>query len=142
MGIKITGEAPDFDDFEKKLQRRLDAVGADVKDTIDKRTRSGRGIKGSFKPYTKSYAEYRVSKGRQKRPVNLTFTGKMLQNMTWKTYKAGSRITIEFFFSSATEATKAAANHKIRPWFGLSKREEGKFRDEIQKLLDEVIENA
>jgi hypothetical protein len=49
---------------------------------IRERTAKGIDVNGSpFKPYTKRYAKFRVKKGRNPSPVDLTMSGRLLNSM-------------------------------------------------------------
>ncbi|MAE21986.1 MAG: hypothetical protein CMK92_06095 [Pseudomonas sp.] len=108
----------------KKMKSRLNkgmAEGTEVfakelKSLILTRTAKGTGVNGSFKKYTKKYAELKGDP-----TVNLSNTGKMLGAMKVKkinknTYRVG--------FSNKKEETKAGHVGKIRPFMGLNKNEE------------------
>lgn len=79
-------------------------------------SRTGRGVDAdgeAFAAYSESYAERRRKKGRGIRP-DLTYTGRMLGNMTGKFlfYRKSAVV-----FSRSEEANKAAGNSKRRDFF-------------------------
>jgi len=138
MQIKIKTNA-------KEIAKRIKKQGKELSDSVKKalsitaqagvniiedRTSKGVGYKGSFKPYSATYAAFRASKGRGSLP-DLQFTGQMLGSMTTK---ANSK-QAEIFFSRAAESKKAAMNDKKRPFFGFSSSEEKKLGKIFFKAL-------
>ena len=82
------------------------------------KARAGAGVDAdgaAFAPYTDGYLKQRAKKGRSTRP-DLTFTGRMLNNITTKFIKDGSALIL---FSKSEEANKAAGNSNKRDFFAI-----------------------
>jgi len=113
--------------------KALDAAALSAIEMIDNRTTNGFDINGNrFKRYSKKYADYRVEKGRNPYPVDLQFTGRMLNSMRAKKLTYWSRLV---FFRGGENSKKAAMNNKSREFFGLNNREQSKVADVYFKRL-------
>jgi hypothetical protein len=122
---RITFKAPDDARFWK-------AVAIEVQKTVRKRTEQrGKDVNGTdFKPYTQTYASFRVSKGRRSFP-NLSFTGKMLGGMI-----AIGRKGVAIVRLTGEQGFKAFQNEKKgREFFGI----DDKQADEILKGVSKFI---
>lgn len=98
------------------------------------RTQRGLDVDGNpFPEYSKQYAKVRRNAGRRTSPVDLTFTGQMLNSIQTRVTRALGKITGEIFFSSASEAAKARGNQKLRSFFGLSDEQVERIKDKMQK---------
>lgn len=107
-------------EISSSIQKALSKTAQQGVNIILDRTASSKGYKGGvFESYNEKYEQFRVSRGRGKRP-DLDFTGKMLGSITTKAKKREANI----FFTRAAESKKAAMNNKKRPFFGFSDREE------------------
>jgi len=138
MQVKINTNAKEI---AKRIKKKGKELSASVKNAlsitaqagvniIEDRTSKGVGYKGSFKPYSETYAAFRSSNGRGSIP-DLQFTGQMLGSMTTK---ANSK-QAEIFFSRAAESKKAAMNDKKRPFFAFNSSEEKKLGKIFFKAL-------
>ena len=141
MKVEIRFKPADFATTLKRATRfirnnhvkALDAAALSAIEMIDNRTTSGFDINGNrFKRYSKKYADYRVEKGRNVYPVDLQFTGRMLNSMRAKKLTYWSRLV---FFRGAENSKKAAMNNKSREFFGLNKREQSRVADVYFKRL-------
>lgn len=94
------------------------------------RTKSGKGVNGSFRPYTPKYAAFRTAKGRGTN-VDLNFTGQMLGSIR----ASKGRGFAEIGFTRATEAKKAYWNNRTRPFFGFNVTEKGMLATFFAKRL-------
>ena len=127
MQFRITDNLPTTQKQFRKLQRRFRenkrpamlAAVLQARTIITERTAKGVDVNGApFKPYTKTYAAFRRSRGRSTTP-DLMFTGRMLASMKAK----ADRDKGVLFFSRSEEARKAAFNNRTRRFFDLSKVE-------------------
>lgn len=99
------------------------------------RTRKGLDVDNQpMSPYSKGYAKYREKRGRRTDPVDLTFTGNMLNAIQSETKETPTGYEGRIFFNSAREAEKAAYNQEKRPFLGLS--------DEGVQRITEAVTNA
>lgn len=102
------------------------------------RTQSGTDVTGgSFAPYSEGYAKARTKAGRRSSPVDLTFTGQMLQAITTAVRKVGSAIEGRIFFADAESATKARYNQEDneRRFFGLSDEQMNRIRSAVYEAI-------
>jgi len=112
-------------DVGKSVSRALSITAQEGINIIERRTKRSVGFKGGkFTGYSPKYAKFRRFKGRTNRP-NLEFSGKMLGAITSRADRKKATI----FFTRAAEAKKAAGNNKLRPFFGLNRKEEKKLGD-------------
>ena len=125
----------DFNSKIKKLKKNhLAPLANEIKDTIKRRTQSGKDINGkAFKPYSPSYKEYRIEKGRSAKP-NLTDSSNMLNAIDWDKLKGGN-IGIKMKFNSEEQTAKAIGNQKLRPFFGLSRTDMAYFKKQLAKII-------
>ncbi len=123
-----------FNKIEKKLTSDrvsvIKLLANDIKAGIIRRSQRGKSVSGkAFKKYSSSY---KVSKAKEygSSTPNLTASGKMLNNITWKNIKNGVRM----HFQSKEEIAKALGNQKTRKFFGLDKSQKSFIRKKLQKL--------
>jgi len=75
---------------------------------IKERTRAGKDADDmEFTEYSESYKEYRIRKGRDVKPVDLIFTGRMSRAQKTRVKETKKNVTGELYFNSANEAKKA-----------------------------------
>lgn len=99
--------------------KRLEVLLEQEAGQIVQRTQGGNSITGSgFVRYSQGYAKYKKAKGRNTTP-DLTFTGKMLKSIRSRVTISANVIT-GFIYFLPSQAIKAFANQKLRPFFGLS----------------------
>lgn len=141
MKVEIRFKPTDFATTLKRATRfirnnhakALDAAALSAIEMIDNRTTNGFDINGNrFKRYSKKYADYRVKKGRNPYPVDLQFTGRMLNSMRSKKMNYFTRLV---FFRGAENNKKAAMNNKSRQFFGLNRKEQSRVADIYFKRL-------
>ena len=112
---------------EKNHNKAIDAAAMKAIELIETRTTAGYDVNGArFKRYSKAYADYRVSKGRNPFPVDLQFTGRMLASMNVKKVGGHNRL---IYFRGGENNKKAANNNSYREFFGLSNRERSVVAD-------------
>ena len=113
MTIEITANFDLEDDIrliQNELERELAVALQDEQAEIKTKTLRGVDFQGRrFKPYSKAYAQKRLKAGRNSQKVDLTFTGRMLANMTSRVRDQGGELVGEIGFASATEAAKASS---------------------------------
>ncbi len=87
------------------------------------------------KPLTKKYAIYKstLHKGNRR---NLTFTGKMLGNLSVRTV---SENTAKAGLTSRKERIKAWANTKLQPWVVFSARNRQAVGQAAERILKEYV---
>ena len=127
----------------------LAAVAIDV---IQKRTRSGKGVKkpgGStyrLKPLSKNYIAFRRANASRLSGLtspgksNLTFTGQLLYSLGLK--KATKRLTIEpqgTRVDGKTNAEVAKYVSKVRPFLALSRDEQVVVEKFFRKTFDDIV---
>lgn len=123
-------------------QKSVDVSVSDEVAEMVKRTQSGRDVSGQpFRAYTKEYAAMKNKRGRSTRP-DLTFTGRMLANITHRVKKVGSKIVAEIFFSSAKEAAKAQGNLQHRDFFGFSKDQLSRIKDRLESDVSDALKRG
>ena len=141
MKVEIRFKPADFATTLKRATRfirnnheqALNAAALSAIEMIDNRTTSGFDVNGNrFKRYSKAYADYRVEKGRNVYPVDLQFTGRMLNSMRAKKTSYWTRLV---FFRGAENSKKAAMNNKSREFFGLNNKEQSRVADVYFKRL-------
>jgi phage gpG-like protein len=118
----------------------LQFVGDAAKSLIADRTRRGLDVDGApFAPYSKAYAKTRTKSGRNASPVNLSWSGKMLQSITVVINRALNEVSLKPY---AEEEARAAAHQfgvpgKLpqRRWFGVNEADAGR----IAKLLERLV---
>ena len=137
MGIQTIKQA----DYKAVLNSKVDGLekefGIAVSDEVTrmiKRTQSGADKDNKqFVKYSDSYAKYKKKKGRNISPVDLTFSGRMLRAITYKTFKQGTNYIAEVFFNGSKEEQKAKGNLKHRQFFGFSKDQIAKIHQRIKQ---------
>ena len=123
----------DFKKLEKKINdkvnKNLALLGNEVIADLIHRTQSGKDVNNrTFKGYTAAYKKSKKKSHGSK--VNLTASGNMLNNITWKKIKNGIRI----YFSSKQERDKAHGNQRKRKFFGLDRRQKKRIAKKLNKL--------
>jgi hypothetical protein len=117
----------------KAIDQNFEQALSDEATQIVLRTRRGVDADGSpFAPYTEAYAKRRSDKGRRTSPVDLTFTGNMLNAITVKVVRTLETIVGTIFFNSTTEALKARGNQEKRRFFGLSEEQVKRLTDKLR----------
>jgi len=115
--------------INKKVLKNLALLGNEIVVDMEKRTQNGKDVNNKiFKPYSASYKKTKNKTHGSK--VNLTASGKMLNNITWKMVKNGLR----FYFSSKAERDKAHSNQKKRKFFGIDRRQKARIVKKLRKL--------
>lgn len=135
--------------FRQRIANRdlRDEIGQKILDLINKRTASGEGLDGTFKPYSKEYRTSREFKAFGKSPgkVNLSLTGDMMGLMD---VIESSSSKIKIGWDSADEAAKAHGhivgadlpNGKKLPkrdFFGLTDSELAELRAAFKDKINE-----
>ena len=99
--------------------KRLEVLLEQEAGQIIQRTQAGQTITGgAMAKYSDSYREYKTKKGRKATP-DLTFTGNMLKGIR-SVVKISGNVIAGFIYLLPSQAIKAFANQKLRPFFGLS----------------------
>lgn len=122
----------------------LDDIGHYLTFSIETRTLSGREIEGQpFKPYSPAYAAFREREGLQSDTPDLSFTGSMLNALTYRVESAREQVRV--FFMEGTDKTgmsnpaKAFYLQDERPFFGASLEDIEKinaiYQDHVEELL-------
>lgn len=105
----------DFDVDESDFQLTDDElleVANFLRFLIDQDTREGVDAFGkAFVPYSESYARFRMKKGRNTTPVDLTFTGQMMAGIATKTASG----TAVLFFPNRERARIANFHNSLEP---------------------------
>jgi hypothetical protein len=133
---------PNLDELLRHLAR-LDATLADPalplelanrqRERLLQRTAAGLDLTlHAFRPYALAYRRTRLRQGLTSSP-NLRRTGAMLDSLVARATATGAELT----FATPYQATKAAANHALRPFFGISPAEaEAMLRDLADRLAN------
>ena len=140
MAVKLKG----LDAIKRKLRQMRDApadrqllegLGTQLALDIVNETLDGKDASGKvFKPYTKSYAKYRLSKGRST-TVNLSFHGQMLSAINSKV--EGSTAVV--YFAKSLENVKALGISKKRTFFEVRGKRRKKVLDQVQRYYRAII---
>jgi hypothetical protein len=102
------------------------------------RNQSGKGLNGSFKPYSDSYAWIRQNKKPKAQVafVDLKRTGKMWGSLVITTLTKSKAVISA---TGALDKKKIAHTHQQRPWFGFTSSEENRlmkmFVNQFRKSL-------
>lgn len=130
---------------DSALQARLNEIERDLPENLDKalaqtayygsniiadRGKQGKGISGTFAPYSPKYAEFRRKNGRGTN-VDLNFTGQMWASLAG--FK--NRGYAEIKFSNALANKKAYFNNKLRPFFGFNATERRELLEFMKRRL-------
>ena len=141
---------PNFTELAKQMpptQQDMHRLAGDAADIIKKRTQKGADVSGTaFKPYSPSYAAYRVKKGRRESPVNLTFHGDML-GTSMQTRGTANPLAGEIFIVGDRAAVAQIHNEGLgdmpeREFFGLSDAELKKLTDALALVLKARLERV
>lgn len=143
MGAKIKIHTREFKQFVSDFKRKVDRAipkalnrsGEKTVETIVDRTSRGVGLKGTFKRYSKEYADYRKEKGRGTKP-DLNFSGRMLSNLGVQRVNG---TTVKVDFSRNEEKTKARQNQKTRPFIGVRPQEVKFIADAFRRQFERDI---
>ena len=137
---------------DAESQGNLVNLAAVAIDVIQRRTRSGKGVKrpgGStfrLKPLSKNYIKFRRANASRLSGLtspgksNLTFTGQLLYSLGLK--KASKRIVIEPQGTRVDGKSNAeVARHvsKVRPFLALSKDEQAFVAKFFRKTFDDIV---
>ena len=131
---------------QKKFERAMEEAAREIVE----RTQSGKDYQDrAFKKYSDSYAAWKTGftrSGKRRREkiksgkragkmryakinfgaggnVNLTLTGRMLQNVTTTFWRTATELIGRITFSSQLEANKARGNMATRKFFALSRKQ-------------------
>lgn len=136
MGIEVKNSEVILRAVKERIDRmrsRLPQVLADEAARIVTRTRKGVDVDGNpFADYTPRYAKSRRRKGRKVSPVDLTFSGDMLNAITTEVREEPGKTVGTIFFNSAREAGKARGNQEKRRFFGLSDEQVERIKKRLQ----------
>lgn len=117
----------------KAIDQRFEQVLADEATQIVLRTRRGVDVDGTpFASYTEAYAKKRGDSGRRTSPVDLTFTGNMLNSISTKIVRTLETVIGTIFFNSTTEGLKARGNQEKRRFFGLSEEQVKRITEKLR----------
>lgn len=82
MGVTVTSTIPNLSTVKLTDRQLMREIGLLVRETIVRRTISGRDAKGAaFQPYSPSYAEQKAKEGLGGGKVNLQVSGAMLNDL-------------------------------------------------------------
>jgi hypothetical protein len=144
------------DDILATLETALYRALVDEEAEIQIRTRSGQGPDGEpFPDYSKGYAKFREKRGRNTSPVDLTFTGNMLNSsevgggLQTTVNRDGVQITGEMFFNDTTAPDprsgkqvsardKAGWNDATRPFFSLNETQVNRIVEKLDKAIEDI----
>ena len=129
-----------------------DKVGKFIVGTIVERTRGeGKGVKirGGNRQPLKSLAQSTIRSRRYKKlhvstspeTSNLTETGKMLDDLTYKTFVRKDAIHFEIYFRSRAMDIRATWVSKDRPFLELGKAELREISQIAEKLIENELKN-
>lgn len=130
---KLDNINKDFDSGEF-LEDTAKLLNSSIQTRVQKK---GEGIDGkkmrrnNGEPYSMSYVDFRLSKGRQVLLRDLTYSGKMWQSLTTSKRKNQANM----FFGNAESINKASGNQAKIPFFGLGSKERILLKKEIDKLI-------
>ena len=143
MSIKVKIHTREFkqfiSSFKSKLNRAipkaLNRSGEKTVETIVDRTSRGVGLRGTFKRYSKEYADYRKKEGIGTKP-DLNFSGRMLSNLG---VQRVNNTTVKVDFSRNEEKVKARQNQKTRPFIGVRPQEVKFIADAFRRQFERDI---
>ena len=106
---------------------------------IENRTLNGKDFNdSSFPSYSEAYKAKRAAKGRQTSPVNLKWSGAMLNSMTHKVGEG--RVTISFDPGTGPRAhghqTGRMGKTVRRSFFGVSEREGDELAETVKRHIE------
>lgn len=82
MGVQVKRDIPNLESIKLTDRQLMREIGLLVRETIVRRTISGRDAKGAaFQPYSPSYAERKAMEGLGGGKVNLQVSGAMLNDL-------------------------------------------------------------
>jgi hypothetical protein len=118
----------------------LELAGELQRSTILDRTARGVDVDGTpFAPYAKPYAKTRTKSGRKASPVDLLWSGKMLQSLRVVVNKALNEVALVIY---GEESVRAGAHNNGVPgklpqrrWLGANEADAGR----IAKLLERLV---
>lgn len=113
----------------------VQGVALVAKKIVKARTQNGVDSSGRpFKAYTKAYAARKAEAGMNTKPVDLTFTGQMLNSMDGIFVSKGKGAVV---FSRVGEALKAIGNNARRKFFDVKlEKELSELRDAAARFID------
>lgn len=124
----------------KKFPENLkDALNSEI-GVIKTRTQQGQQVDGGG--WSGKYVDYQSASHRAKRtnrglslsPVDLTFSGDMLDAMRSKVEVKGAQTVGEIYFEGKANKDKAKGNQKYRKFFGLSKDQRDKITNKLRRV--------
>lgn len=117
----------------------MDEVGAYASAKILERTAAGKDWEGApFRPYSKSWAQFRKEHGRSTNVVNLFFYGNMLGALTYRVDSKG--LQTKLFFASAEEAQKAQENEALgRKFFAINDEDKQHIMKMVRTSLNKAV---
>jgi hypothetical protein len=141
MGISISRNFSVADWGAERLmqaKKGLSVALSDIKTDIARQTELGTDAGGgTFRPYSKGYANWRKKKGYRVDPPNLRVTGSMMSSLDYEVIRDGWNLIGRIFFNSATQAAKAFHNQVElgRKFFELNPKREETIRQRIANAL-------
>lgn len=141
---KLLKQANEVEDIIKKNIGEFEFVGKDVVETIQRRTRVGKGVSnGELKPLNPLSESYKIQRQKLKLDAtakpnrsNLTQTGQMLRDIVYSL----TGTTFSFFFKSELSSNKAVWNaDKGRVFFELSKSELNGLSRKVSAKIREIL---
>lgn len=82
MGVQVTRSIPNLETVKLTDRELMREIGLMARETIIRRTISGRDAKGAaFQPYSPAYAEAKAKEGLGGGKVNLQVSGAMLNDL-------------------------------------------------------------
>ena len=117
-------------------------IGSLLVANIKVRTGEGKDVDGNaFEPYVPSYAAYRKEQGRPTSPVDLFFTGTMLNSLTYEFDRNRVRaffMPVQDKFGTPSPIKAYSLNIKRR-FFGFSKKDVQDIREIAQQYIRGLI---
>ena len=121
------------DNLEEQLEKKVEQSLKRAISNIRKRTKSGRDSSGHhFRRYTPGYAKFKASKGLPTSPVDLTFTGKMLNSLRGRMIRRPRSIAAEI--SVNDDERKVRGVQRLRRFLGFTQND----ATEIFKILKDI----
>jgi len=82
MPVIVSRNFPDLRTIPLSTEALMREIGLLAIEQIRRRTRSGEGVDGPFAPYSRGYAEWKGKTVGGSSTVNLTLSGRMLNDIT------------------------------------------------------------
>jgi len=124
----------------------LEKLAMEAKVRLLRRTEQGKDADGKeFQPYSDKHRRLRVKRGRQVKPVNLSFTGQMLADIHTKTDPAQGEAIL--YFGRAEEAKKAYYHNEsgagkkrvIRKFFAINDEDRKALRRMVREHIKDIL---